>query len=250
MSRTHITPRRLGTSLTTAVAAVLLGAGPAVAHVEVEADTAQALAENVTLTFDAESESDTAGITELRVVLPQGLTPADVTYGKGPKGWSFSRGADGYTVKGPAVAAGEGAEYSVIVRQLPRAGELAFKTLQIYSDGRIDRWIELGDSGSGSGHGHGNSAPVLKLAPAPGAATTNPTPTASAPSEPTPTAPTPTAPTPTAPTPAAPTPTSTATAAASDGDDGMSAGAWAGIAAAALVAVAAAYALRRRSGAR
>nr|WP_052411766.1 DUF1775 domain-containing protein [Streptomyces sp. NRRL S-118] len=232
-----MTPRRLGTSLTTAVAAILLGAGPAVAHVEVEADTAQALAENVTLTFDAESESDTAGITELRVVLPQGITPADVTYGKGPKGWSFSRGADGYTVKGPAVAAGEDAEYSVIVRQLPRAGELAFKTLQIYSDGRIDRWIELGNSGSGAGHGHGNSAPVLKLAPAaPGAATTSPTPTAPAPSEP---------------TPAAPTPTSTATAAASDGDDGMSAGAWAGIAAAALVAVAAVgYVLRRRSGPR
>ncbi|MGW2717784.1 DUF1775 domain-containing protein [Streptomyces sp. NPDC001492] len=35
------------------------------------------------------------------------------------------------------------AEYSVVVKQLPDAEELAFKTLQTYGDGHTDRWIEL-----------------------------------------------------------------------------------------------------------
>ncbi|RPK92403.1 hypothetical protein EES46_08365 [Streptomyces sp. ADI98-10] len=116
-----------------ATAVVVTAAGPAAAHVEVKSSNAKALAENVTLDFLAESESDTAGITELRIVLPEGIAPADVTYKEGPKGWEFAPTADGYTVKGPAVAPGVDAEYSVTVRQLPDAKDAAFKTLQTYS---------------------------------------------------------------------------------------------------------------------
>lgn len=236
MTRTPASIRRAFLCLATAAGAVLLGAGPAAAHVEVEADRAQALAEDVTLTFNAESESDKAGITSLRVVLPKGIAPADVAYEDGPEGWTFATAADGYTVKGPAVAVGADAEYSVRVRQLPDVRELAFKTLQGYGDGRVDRWIELGAS---SDHGHGNSAPVLKLeAAAPGATVKSPTPTAS---------PTPTPSAAARPAPEA-SPASTPAAGAAVESGGLSAAGWTGIAAAAVAAVAAlAFLLRRRS---
>jgi uncharacterized protein YcnI len=229
------TARRLTVTAAAAATAVLLTAVPAAAHVEVESDKAQALAENVELDFAAESESATAGITELRVVLPEGIAPSDVTYGEGPKGWKFTATDDGYTVKGPAVKTGEDAEYSVVVRQLPDAKELAFKTLQTYSDGKVDRWIELGEP---SDDGHGNEAPVLKLKAAePGAK-----PASSSPSE----SPSPSAsPTPTAEETSA---SSTPQAADTEKDNGgLSAVAWAGIIAATLVAVAAVlFAVRRR----
>ncbi|MFC5958507.1 DUF1775 domain-containing protein [Streptomyces pratens] len=225
-------------------AAVLLAAGPAAAHVHVESDNAQALAQDVTLTFAAASESADAGITQLRVVLPEGIEPTDVTYGEGPKGWKLTVTDDGYTVKGPAVKAGEDVEHSVVVRQLPDAKELAFKTLQSYSDGRIDRWIELAEPG-GDGHGHGNEAPVLELeAAAPGAASVGPSPTApeSAPAP----SPAPTAEETTA------TPSARAAVADSEAEDsGLSSAAWAGIVAVVLaVAAVVAFLVRRRGAAR
>ncbi|MFE6331654.1 DUF1775 domain-containing protein [Streptomyces sp. NPDC057798] len=237
----RITPPRLLAAVTAAGAAVVLTAVPAAAHVEVEADKAQALAENVEVTFFAESESASAGITQLRVILPEGIAPADVTYKEGPEGWKFTANDDGYTVKGPAVQVGEDAEHSVVVRQLPDAEELAFKTLQSYSDGKVDRWIELGAS-SGDGHGHGNEAPVLKLkAAAPGAQVVSPSPTESqSPSA----SPTPTA----AETAASASPQADATG--KDDDSGLSAGAWTGIiAAVVVVAGAVLFLVRRRSGA-
>ncbi|HCA87200.1 MAG TPA: hypothetical protein DEQ61_18025 [Streptomyces sp.] len=233
--------RRAALVAATTTTALLLTPAPAAAHVEVESDKPQALAENVTLDFLAESESGSAGITELRVILPEGVAPADVTYGEGPGGWVFTPTEDGYTAKGPAVAVGKDAEYSVAVRQLPEAEELAFKTLQSYSDGRVDRWIELGDSSSG---GHGSSAPVLKLkAAAPGAKPVSPSP--SKPASPTP--PAADAKPSAEPSSAAPQ----ANAAKEREGDGLSTGAWVGIGTAALLAiaaVAAVYALRRRAG--
>ncbi|WP_367318912.1 DUF1775 domain-containing protein [Streptomyces sp. HUAS ZL42] len=230
------TARRVTLAAAAATALVLLTAVPAAAHVEVESDNAQALAQNVEIGFDAESESDTAGITQIRVVLPEGIAPADVTYGEGPKGWKFTANADGYTVKGPALKAGENAEYSVVVRQLPDAKELAFKTLQTYSDGRTDRWIELDEKGE-------NPAPVLELkAAAPGATPIGPSPSAPASASPTP-------------TPSAEQTTAEAspreeTAADKDDDAGLSAGAWTGIVAAIVVAAAAVvFFIRRRGGA-
>ncbi|AQU64959.1 DUF1775 domain-containing protein [Streptomyces niveus] len=158
------------------LAASVALAAPASAHVEVRASGASALAENVTIDFTAETESDKAGITKLEVILPEGIAPADVTYKSGPKGWKFAATDRGYTVGGPAVAVGEDAAYAVTVRQLPDAESLAFKTLQTYSDARVDRWIELGEHAEG---GHGNSAPVLELGPAePGAKLASPSPTA------------------------------------------------------------------------
>lgn len=234
MSR--ITLSRLSVAVATAAAAVALTAVPAAAHTEVEADKARALAENVTVTFHAEAESDSSGIKEVRVVLPEGIAPSDVTYGKGPAGWKFAVGKDGYSVGGKELKTGESAEYSVVVRQLPDAKEVAFKTLQTYGDGHVDRWIELDENGE-------NPAPTLTLkAAAPGAKPV--TPTASASASPTPEAPTPVAEETLA------TASAQAAAPAKDDNGGLSAGAWTGIAAGLLVAAAAVvFAVRRRGGA-
>ncbi|MFI6438366.1 DUF1775 domain-containing protein [Streptomyces sp. NPDC050759] len=229
MSR--ITLPRLCVAAAGAATAVLLTAVPAAAHTEVEADKAQALAENVTVSFHAEAESDTSGIKEVRVVLPEGITPADVTYGEGPKGWRFSATEDGYSVKGAELKTGESAEYSVVVRQLPDAEEVPFKTLQTYGDGHVDRWIELDENGE-------NPAPTLKLkAAAAGAKPVSPAPSASASPSP---------------TPEETTPAASPQAADTEKDDegGLSAGAWTGIGAGILVAAAAVvFAVRRRGGA-
>ncbi|MEV0486893.1 DUF1775 domain-containing protein [Streptomyces sp. NPDC050508] len=232
LSNTRTTARRLTIATAATATAVLLTAGPAAAHVEVESEKAQALAENVEVSFDAESESSTAGITGIRVVLPEGIAPADVTYGEGPKGWKFTANDDGYTVQGPAVKAGANAEYSVVVKQLPDAKELAFKTLQTYDDGRTDRWIELDESGE-------QPAPVLKLkAAAPGAKSASPTPT---PSE--------TVSQSASPTPEEPSSSPVAEAETKD-DGGLSAGAWTGIGAVVVVVVGGGvYLVRRGRGA-
>lgn len=168
--------RRLSAATVLALAASIAFAVPASAHVEVEAKGARALAENVTLDFSAETESDKAGITELEVILPEGMEPADVTYEDGPKGWKLAATDRGYTVGGPPVAVGKDVAYAVTVRQLPDAESLAFKTLQTYGDGRVDRWIELEEPAEGE---HGSPAPVLELAAAePGAKPVSPTPSA------------------------------------------------------------------------
>ncbi|MFE9029039.1 DUF1775 domain-containing protein [Streptomyces iakyrus] len=224
--------RRLTLVTAVTATALLATAGSASAHVEVESDKAQALAENVEISFEAESESDTSGITKLRVVLPKGITPADVTYGEGPKGWKFTSADDGYTVEGPAVKKGVNAEYSIVVKQLPDAKELPFKTLQTYEDGRIDRWIELDENSD-------NPAPFLKLkAAAPGAKPISPSPSESE------TAPSP-SPTPEA---AGPSASPAAQAKEEDGDSGLSAGAWAGIGLAVVVVAGGAVYLVRRRG--
>ncbi|MFB6781334.1 DUF1775 domain-containing protein [Streptomyces sp. NPDC056352] len=185
---THVlgrTTRRIGLVGALALTATLALAGPASAHAEVEADTGQALAENVTLSFVSEAESGSAGFTEMRVVLPEGIAPGDVTLVKAPKGWKFTATNDGYTVGGPKLAVGTDAEYKVKVRQLPDAKELAFKTVETYSDGKVSRWIELPSGGAEPEQ----PAPVLKLkAAASGATPISPSPTASETATPTPSA--------------------------------------------------------------
>ncbi|MFF2847914.1 DUF1775 domain-containing protein [Streptomyces sp. NPDC058001] len=177
--------RRTGLAGAIALAAGLAMAGTAYAHVEVTADTPQALAENVTLNFTSEAESGSAGFTEVRIVLPKGITPGDVSLDSAPKGWKFKATADGYAVAGPKLPVGTDAVHKVTVRQLPDADELAFKAVETYSDGEVSRWIELpsGDKEPAQ------PAPLLKLkAAAPGAAPLSPSPTASptAPSTPPP----------------------------------------------------------------
>ncbi|MFF3749105.1 DUF1775 domain-containing protein [Streptomyces sp. NPDC002018] len=220
MNRLHtvLDPRRFGIAVVAAAAVLAAGAGPAAAHAEVTASDARALAENVTLDFTSEAESATAGIKELRIVLPKGIAPDAVALKKAPKGWKLTATDDGYTVGGSPLGTGTDAEHSITVRQLPDAKSLAFKTVETYGDGEISRWIEI----PGGGQEVGNPAPVLELkAAAPGA-----TPIASSPSpEPSTSAPS-AAPTPTPSDPAAgpaADPTGTAAPEAKDesGDTGL-----------------------------
>ncbi len=181
--------RRVALAGAAALTATLALAAPAAAHAEVEADKPQALAENVTLSFVSEAESASAGFTELRVVLPEGIAPADVTLEEAPKGWKLKATDDGYTVGGQAMKAGVDAEHKIKVRQLPDAKEIAFKTVEAYSDGKISRWIELPTGGAEPEQ----PAPVLELkAAAPGAKpvgpSPSPSPTESATPSPTPSA--------------------------------------------------------------
>jgi uncharacterized protein YcnI len=158
---------RLAARLTVTGAIVLTAliatAGAAYAHVDVTADKPQAGATDVTVKFSAAAESRTAGVASVRVVLPDGIAPADVTYVSGPDGWALTPTADGYTVGGPALAPGKNLEYQIKIGKLPTdATALPFKTLQNYSDGRVDRWIDLSQNGVQAD----NPAPSLKLAPA------------------------------------------------------------------------------------
>ncbi|MFI5874989.1 DUF1775 domain-containing protein [Streptomyces sp. NPDC051445] len=210
--------RRLVLAAAVALTAGLALATPAAAHAEVEADKPQALAENVTLSFVSEAESEAAGFTELRVVLPEGIVPADVTLGEGPKGWKFTATKDGYTVAGPALKAGVDAEHKIRIRQLPDAEELAFKTVETYSDGEVSRWIELPADGKEAEQ----PAPLLKLkAAAPGAKAVGPGPTAAQSATAGAAAPTPSAAAPSAAASAADT-SSAGADTASDEDGGMS----------------------------
>jgi len=137
------TVRRLAVVSTAAATALVLAAGPALAHVEVEAAPARALATDALLTLTAEAESGTAGISGLRIQLPAGLVPADLRLASGPTGWRLAGSGDVVTVSGPALPVGRSAELGIRVRQLPAERRLVLKTIQSYSDGKRDAWIEL-----------------------------------------------------------------------------------------------------------
>ncbi|KOU33662.1 hypothetical protein ADK53_18155 [Streptomyces sp. WM6373] len=186
-SHDHLPLRRLGLAAAGSVVLLGIAAGPAAAHAEVSASDPRALAENVTLSFTSEAESDSAGITELRVVLPQGIAPDAVTLKEAPENWKLTATPDGYSVGGAALATGTDAEYSITVRQLPDAKSLAFKTLETYGDGKVSRWIEV----PADGQKVDNPAPLLKLqAAAPGAKPIAPGPSPTPTPAPAPSAPT------------------------------------------------------------
>lgn len=163
----------------TVVGAVLVVA-PASAHTTATAEPATAGAQNAVISFYAAAESTSAGITSLKIVLPAGIAPADVTFVDGPAGWALQPDADGYVVAGPAVPVARDVQHRVKVRQLPLVPALVFKVLQTYSDGKVDRWIEVP---SGANANPENPAPVVQLAAPPGgfpagAASTVPSPAA------------------------------------------------------------------------
>ncbi|QWB27162.1 MULTISPECIES: DUF1775 domain-containing protein [Streptomyces] len=231
--------RRSGALTAITLALVFATGGPAAAHAEVEAEGARALDQNVELTFSAESESASAGITKVEVILPKGIVPADITYGEGPDGWKFAPTGRGWTVSGEKLPVGEDVEYVVTVRQLPDVTSLVFKTLQSYSDGRVDRWIQLEEQSEGDGHGHGHPAPRLDLkAAAAGAKPVSPTPSPS--EEPTTAAP--------SAEPDTETPSAEPAADSTDGNDGMSAAVPLGIGAGVLVLGGGVWWFRSRRG--
>ena len=148
----------------TVAAAVLGTATPAFAHVQVSADKPQAGATDVTIQFNAESESDTAGAKMVQVVLPDGIAPTQVSYVSGPAGWTLNRTVDGYVVGGNTLSVHKDVIYRVKIAKLPdNATSLAFKSVVTYGNNQADRWIEIPQAGQAEPP---HPAPVLVLQPA------------------------------------------------------------------------------------
>ena len=139
---------RCAAVLLVAAALALVTATAALAHIEVEADPAQAGAANATLSFSAEGESTTAGIAKLEVISPEGFDAAGTQLASGPQGWTLSVTDRGFVVSGPALPPSEDLDVVVRVRKLPDAATSEFKALVTYSDGHVDRWIQLRQAGA------------------------------------------------------------------------------------------------------
>jgi hypothetical protein len=149
------------TSVAATMVVLATAAGPASAHVRVEADRAEAGATDVTLTFTAGAESKTSGIASLRTTLPEGIAPDDVSLVSGPKGWKLKATDDGFIVSGIALPQGEDATYAVKFAKLPAdAKRLALKTVERYGNGDVERWDDTSKSVAKEEE---NAAPVIEL---------------------------------------------------------------------------------------
>jgi hypothetical protein len=158
-------PARLAVAALLAGCLLLVGAGPAGAHVEATVSAgAQAGAGPVTVAFEAAAESPSAGIAAVKTQLPAGMPPEDVSLASGPAGWALTPTSDGFEVGGPPLPPGTDAEFTISISQLPAdRTELPFKTLVRYTDGSEDAWIEEPTPGNPEPE---NPAPVITVAPA------------------------------------------------------------------------------------
>src|SRR5687768_996285 len=109
----HGVPHFLAQPARPAVAALLagclllVGAGPAGAHVEGPVGAgAQAGTGPVTVAFEAAAESPSAGIAAVKTQLPAGMPPEDVSLTSGPAGWALTPTPDGFEVGGPPLPLG------------------------------------------------------------------------------------------------------------------------------------------------
>ena len=153
--------RRLGVIVFGTAIGIGALAAPAWAHVQVEATPGAPGAADAVLKITAAGESTTAGVTKLEIVADPAIAADQITLVDGPTGWTTSAGSlGGFIVQGPPVPKGEDAIVDVRVKQLPNAPQVVFKVLQSYSDGQIDRWIELPGP---DGKEPEKAAPIIKL---------------------------------------------------------------------------------------
>ena len=168
------------------LAATVLGAGAAFAHVTVNSPDATQGGYAV-LTFRVPTESDTASTTELKVQLPTDQPLASVAVQPTP-GWSFTvtkakLATPITTDDGPvteaisvidwkadsaatAIKPGEFQQFMVSAGPLPKVATMTFKAIQTYSDKSVVSWIEEAAPGSSAEPDH--PAPTLQLAAATG----------------------------------------------------------------------------------
>lgn len=175
-------------AFTSALAAGVLTAAPAVAHVHVDAENPVPGTTSV-LTFRVPGESENGALTtELRVELP------DVTSARTEvmPGWTarLDRDVAAGTVSsvtwtaapGVGISPDQFALFKISVR-LPETPNVSFPTTQTYSDGTVVRWdqspgpdgsepehpapqLTLSSGTDGDGHDHGQGAPTVTSAPA------------------------------------------------------------------------------------
>ncbi|MFD9003397.1 YcnI family protein [Streptomyces sp. NPDC059582] len=204
MSLTRTTTlRRAGLGTLLAAAGVLAAAGAASAHVTVHPESYAKGATDGVLTFRVPNEDDAASTTKVQVFLPTDhpvlgvlVSPHDgwtakvtTTKLKTPvktDDGTITEAVSEITWTGGKIGAGQFEDFDVAFGELPEdTDELAFKTLQTYSDGNVVRWIEEERPGADEPE---NPAPVLELtasdddtpSPAPAAAAKGSAPAASA----------------------------------------------------------------------
>ncbi|MHB9857877.1 YcnI family protein [Streptomyces sp. YIM S03343] len=177
MPKTRTTLRRAGAVTALAAAAVLAAAGVASAHVTVHPESYAKGATDGLLTFRVPNE-DSAGTTKVQVFLPTDhpvlgvlVSPRDgwtakvtTTKLKTPvktDDGTITEAVSEITWTGGKIGAGHYEDFDVAFGQLPDdTGQLVFKTLQTYSDGKVARWIEQPAEGADEPE---NPAPVLTL---------------------------------------------------------------------------------------
>jgi len=190
MSTARTTLRRAGAATALAAIGVLAAAGVASAHVTIHPESYAKGATDGVLTFRVPNEEDTASTTKVQVFLPTDhpvlgvlVSPHDgwnakvtTTKLKTPvktDDGTITDAVSEITWTGGKIGAGQYEDFDVAFGQLPDdTGQLAFKALQTYSDGKTVRWIEQAASGDDEPE---NPAPVLKLTAEDGAAAASPT---------------------------------------------------------------------------
>lgn len=183
--------RRAATRATFIVAAsigaVLLLAGPAAAHVTVIADDSARGAADSILTFRVPNEEDAAVTTKVDIKFPAKNPIASVKPAPKP-GWTVTTKSvtfnppiktdDGEIIQGvgeviyraksnaDGIPAGGFEAFQILVGPLPDAADVAFPTVQTYSNGKTAAWVEPVTDASNPPD---SPAPVLTLS-APAAA--------------------------------------------------------------------------------
>ncbi|MFD8420305.1 YcnI family protein [Streptomyces sp. NPDC059466] len=178
MSPIRTTLRRAGVVTALTTAGILAAAGAASAHVTVHPESYAKGATDGVLTFRVPNEEDTASTTKVQVFLPTDhpvlgvlVTPqagwtakVTTTKLKSPvktDDGTITEAVSEITWTGGRIRHGQYQDFDVAFGQLPDdTGQLAFKTLQTYSDGNVARWIEETQKG---GDEPENPAPVLAL---------------------------------------------------------------------------------------
>ncbi|MET7685354.1 YcnI family protein [Streptomyces sp. NPDC005423] len=178
MSSDSTVLRRVCTVAALTTAGVLAAAGAASAHVTVHPDSYAKGATDGVLTFRVPNEEAKAGTTKVQVYLPTDhpvlgvlVTPqngwtAKVTTTKlktpvKTDDGTITEAVSEVTWTGGKISTGQYQDFDVAFGQLPdNVDQLAFKTLQTYSDGNVVRWIEEAAAGDAEPE---NPAPVLKL---------------------------------------------------------------------------------------
>ena len=168
---------RVAVTSCAASAAVLTLAVPALAHITVTPDSAQAGSAAV-LTFHVPNEEATADTTEVAMKIPTEHPIVDLLVKPVP-GWSisvktitlpkpvvtddgkFTQAVSEVTWSGGKIVPGQFQDFSVSADPLPTGvSSVAFKALQTYSNGDVVRWIDLAAPGQAE---PAHPAPVLTL---------------------------------------------------------------------------------------
>jgi uncharacterized protein YcnI len=172
---------RSGAGVAGVLAALVVAATPAAAHVSVNPNDATQGGYSK-LTFRVPNEKDSAATTQVEIDLPQDTPIASVSV-KPTTGWTATatrskldkpiKSDDGEITEAvtkivwkantpdTAIQVGQFQEFDVSAGPLPAADKIVFKALQTYSDGDVVRWIE---EPAADGKEPAHPAPTLKLA--------------------------------------------------------------------------------------